>query len=46
LGITRQTLQQVLAGRQKVTPEMALRLGKLCCNGPTLWLNLQRAVDL
>jgi plasmid maintenance system antidote protein VapI len=25
---------------------MALRLSKLCGNGPTLWLNLQRDVDL
>jgi antitoxin HigA-1 len=25
---------------------VALRLGKLCDNGPTLWLNLQRRYDL
>jgi antitoxin HigA-1 len=25
---------------------MALRLGKLCGNGPDLWINLQRAYDL
>jgi len=29
-----------------VTADMALRLGKLCGNGPTLWLNLQRDFDL
>jgi plasmid maintenance system antidote protein VapI len=29
-----------------VTPAMALRLGKLCGNGPVLWLNLQRTYDL
>ena len=25
---------------------MALRLGKLCGNGPMFWLNLQRIYDL
>jgi plasmid maintenance system antidote protein VapI len=29
-----------------VTPEMALRLGKLCGNGPELWLALQTRFDL
>ena len=28
------------------TPGMALRLGKLCGNGPDLWLNLQKRYDL
>ena len=46
LGISRQTLYDVLRERQPVTPGMALRLGKLCGNGPTLWLNLQRDFDL
>jgi addiction module HigA family antidote len=46
LGITRQTLNAIEGERQQVTPAMALRLGKLCGNGPDLWLNLQRAFDL
>src|SRR5215471_19195805 len=46
LGVTRQTLHNILRGKQPVTAAMALRLGKLCGNGPTLWLNLQRDVDL
>jgi addiction module HigA family antidote len=46
LGVSRQTLHDILREKQPVTPAMALRLGKLCGNGPTLWLNLQRAVDL
>lgn len=46
LGISRQTLYDILAERQPVTPGMALRLGKLVGNGPTLWLNLQRRYDL
>jgi addiction module HigA family antidote len=46
LGVSRQTLYDILQERQQVTPDMALRLGKLCGNGPELWLNLQRKFDL
>jgi addiction module HigA family antidote len=46
LGISRQTLYDILDERQPVTPAMALRLGKLCGNGPRLWINLQRSYDL
>jgi addiction module HigA family antidote len=46
LGISRQTLYDILDEKQPVTPAMALRLGKLCGNGPDLWINLQRAYDL
>jgi addiction module HigA family antidote len=46
LGVSRQTLYDILAERQPVTPAMALRLGKLCGNGPDLWLNLQKRYDL
>jgi addiction module HigA family antidote len=46
LGVSRQTLYDILREHQGVTPAMALRLGKLCGNGPDLWLNLQRTFDL
>ncbi len=46
LGVTRQTLHSILGERQGVTPEMALRLGKLFGNGPTLWLRMQQEYDL
>jgi addiction module HigA family antidote len=46
LGISRQTLHAILTERSPVTSEMALRLGKLCGNGPELWLNLQTRHDL
>jgi addiction module HigA family antidote len=46
LGVSRQTLYDILEERQPVTPVMALRLGKLCGNGPDLWLNLQKRYDL
>ena len=48
LGVTRQTLHRIIAREnpRPVTPEMAVRLGKLCGNGPRLWLNLQSAYDI
>lgn len=46
LGISRQTLYDILEEKQPVTPAMALRLGKLCGNGPRLWINIQRTYDL
>ena len=46
LGVTRQTLHRILAGTHGVTPDMALRLGRFCGNGPGLWLRMQQAHDL
>ena len=46
LRVTRQTLHRILAGRAAITPEMAIRLGKFCGNGPGLWLRMQQAYDL
>ena len=46
LRISRQTLHRILAGTSAVTPEMAVRLGKFCGNGPGLWLRMQEAFDL
>jgi plasmid maintenance system antidote protein VapI len=40
------TLYDILDEKQPVTPGMALRLGRLCGNGPDLWLNLQKRYDL
>ena len=46
LGVTRQTLHRILSERTSVTPEMAIRLGKFCGNGPGPWLRMQQAYDL
>jgi len=46
LGVSRQSLHAVLGERTSVTVEMAMRLGKLCGNGPQLWLRMQQAHDL
>jgi addiction module HigA family antidote len=46
LGISRQALYDILNEKAPVNAEMAVKIGKLCGNGPTLWINLQRAHDL
>jgi addiction module HigA family antidote len=46
LRVTRQTLHKILAGTMGISPEMAVRLGKFCGNGPDVWLRLQAAFDL
>ena len=45
-GVSRQSVNEVLRGRRAVSPEMALRLGRLFGNTPEFWMNAQRAVDL
>lgn len=46
LRVSRQTLHRILAEKAAITPEMAVRLGKFCGNGPGLWLRMQQALDL
>ena len=46
VGVSRQSINEVLRERRSVSPEMALRLGRLFGNSPEFWLNAQRAVDL
>jgi addiction module HigA family antidote len=46
LGVSRQTLYDIIDEKKPITPAMALRIGKFCGNGPELWLNLQKTFDL
>jgi addiction module HigA family antidote len=46
LGVSRQTVNELLRERRAVSPEMALRLSRLFGNSAEFWLNLQRGVDL
>lgn len=46
LGVSRQTVNELLRERRSVSPEMALRLSRLFGNSPEFWLNAQRALDL
>ncbi|SOB77409.1 addiction module antidote protein, HigA family [Marinobacter sp. LV10R510-11A] len=46
LGVSRQSVNELLRERRAVSPEMALRLGRLFGNSPEFWLNAQRSIDL
>jgi addiction module HigA family antidote len=46
VGVSRQSINELLRGHRAVSPEMALRLGRLFGNSPEFWLNAQRSVDL
>lgn len=46
LGVSRQTINDVVRCRRAVSPEMALRLSRVFSTTPQFWLNLQRNVDL
>ena len=46
IGVTRQQLHNVIAGRSAVTPEMALRLEKALGSTADTWLRMQMNYDL
>jgi antitoxin HigA-1 len=46
LGVSRQTVNELLRERRALSPEMAIRLARFFRNSPEFWLNAQRAVDL
>jgi antitoxin HigA-1 len=46
LGISRQHLYDIMAGKKPVTPETAIRLGKLFGDGPAVWARMQTEHDL
>jgi addiction module HigA family antidote len=46
IGVSRQQVHRIMAETASITPEMALRLGKFCGNGPDLWLRMQTSYDL
>lgn len=45
LGISRQHLHAILGEKKPVSPEVAVRLGKLFGNGAGLWIRMQGAHD-
>ena len=46
LGVSRVTVSELLHEKRGVTPDMAIRLGKLLGNGPEIWLRMQQTLDV
>lgn len=46
LGVSRQSIHELLREQRAITPLMALRLSRLFGNSPQFWLNAQQARDL
>lgn len=46
LGVTRQQLHNVIAGRSAISPEMAVRLEKALGSTADTWLRMQANYDL
>lgn len=46
LGVSRQTIHELLNEQRAISPLMALRLSRLFGNSPQFWLNAQQAQDL
>lgn len=46
IGVTRAALGNIVLEKSAISPEMALRLGKLMGGGPDLWMKMQADVDL
>jgi len=46
LGVTRQTLNNLLNGKAGISPEMAIRLSQVFGSSPEVWLGVQMDYDL
>jgi antitoxin HigA-1 len=46
LGVTRQTLNNIINGKSGISPEMAIRLSMAFGSTPETWLRMQLAYDL
>lgn len=46
LGVSRLTVPEILHEKRPLTPDMAIRIGRLLGNGPGVWLRMQTALDV
>ena len=46
LGVSRQTLNNIVHGKSGISPEMSIRLSKAFGSTPETWLQMQLAYDL
>lgn len=45
LGVSRQTLYELINGNRAMTADLAARIARACGNSPLFWLNLQAQWD-
>ncbi len=45
LGVSRQSLNEILQERRAISPEMAVRIGIVLGNGPDIWSDMQTALN-
>lgn len=46
LGVSRVTVSEILLEKRALSPDMAVRIGRLTNTTPESWLAMQQAVDL
>ena len=46
LGVTRQTVNDIVRERRNLSPDMCLRLARLFGTSPQFWMNMQAKVDI
>ena len=46
LGVSRQSVNELVHERRSLSTEMALRLARLFGTSPQYWLNMQRGIDI
>src|SRR4030065_601167 len=46
LGVSRLTVSELLHEKRALSPDIAMRLGRLLGNGPEIWLRMQQTLDL
>ncbi len=46
LGVSRQTISQIINEHRPITPDMAIRLSRFLGGSAQSWLNMQQAFDL
>ncbi len=46
LGVTRQTVNDIVREKRGLSPDMCLRLGRLFGTTPQFWMNMQAKVDI
>ena len=46
IGVSKQTINQIVQGKRRITPQVSVKLGTFFEQSPGFWLNLQTQVDL